>query len=233
MVFLQLKGIEKSFGDVRVLKGVDLALKKGEIVALLGRSGSGKSTLLKILVGYMKSDKGKIVFEGEDISQNPQICRRKVGYTTQDNSFYDSLSVEENMLYYANLYSMKRKVARERIAHLLRQVELYKARGRLAQDISGGMKRRLDFALSLLHSPRFVILDEPTTGLDPILIEKFWHVVREMVEKEKITVLVSTHILHEVTRYCSRAAFMKDGKITKVVQVNAKLNVEKRFGELT
>lgn len=225
---LSLQDITKSFGKRIILDDLSLNLYPGEIVGLIGRSGCGKSTLIKILVGHYKPDSGKIILDGSDITRKPGRVKKFVGYTTQENSFYDKLTIYENMMYYASLYDVPKR--KQRIAELLEAVYLAKSRKILACDISGGMKRRLDFAISLLHRPKLVILDEPTTGLDPLLVEQFWNVVTRIAMEEKITVLVSSHILSEIEGHCTRTAVMSNGGI-RILESSGGLH--KRFRELT
>jgi ABC-2 type transport system ATP-binding protein len=231
--FLSLKNICKQFGKKKVLKNLSLDLYEGEILGLIGRSGCGKSTLIKVLVGYYEADSGKIIFHGQDITGNFREVKGIVGYTTQDNSFYEKLTVLENMKYYANLYNVKRRERKQRIEELLQAVQLEPAKNTIAGSISGGMKRRLDFAISLLHKPRLVILDEPTTGLDPVLVEKFWAIVTSVAKKENITVLVSSHQLSEIKSYCNKAAVMSDGRIDYVFNVKKRMNLESKFKKFT
>jgi ABC-2 type transport system ATP-binding protein len=231
--FLSLKNICKQFGKKKVLKNLSLDLYEGEILGLIGRSGCGKSTLIKVLVGYYEADSGKIIFHGQDITGNFREVKGIVGYTTQDNSFYEKLTVLENMKYYANLYNVRRRERKQRIEELLQAVQLESAKNTIAGSISGGMKRRLDFAISLLHKPRLVILDEPTTGLDPVLVEKFWAIVTSVAKKENITVLVSSHQLSEIKSYCNKAAVMSDGRIDYVFNVKKRMNLESKFKKFT
>ena len=231
--FLSLKNISKSFGEKKVLTNLSLDIYEGEILGLIGRSGCGKSTLIKILVGYYIPDKGKILLGKKDITRNFNEVKGLVGYTTQENSFYAKLTVYENMIYYADLYDVSKEQRKARINELLKAVKLTSARDTLAEDISGGMKRRLDFAVSLLHNPKLVILDEPTTGLDPILVENFWKIVTDIVKKEKIAVLVSSHLLSEVKTHCTKAGVMSEGRIKSVLTITKDLNLESKFKKLT
>ncbi|HLC98407.1 MAG TPA: ABC transporter ATP-binding protein [Candidatus Nanoarchaeia archaeon] len=230
--FLSLKNITKSFGKRKVLDSLSLDLHQGEIIGLIGKSGCGKSTLIKILVGYYTPDSGRMIFEKKDITSKFSKVKHIVGYTTQENSFYEKLTVYENMSYYANLYGIPADQRKDRIKELLEAVRLHGSKNSLAGDISGGMKRRLDFAISLLHRPKLVILDEPTTGLDPLLVENFWKIVTTIAKEQKITVLVSSHLLSEVKQYCNRAAVMSNGKIS-TLHITKDTDLEKEFKELT
>lgn len=230
---LSIQNIHKSFKDKHVLKGVDLELYPGEILGLIGRSGCGKSTLIKILVGYYEADSGKIEFVGKDITKRFDIVKSLVGYTTQENSFYEKLTVYENMYYYSNLYNVPLRERKKRIHALLESVKLNQSKNVLSGDISGGMKRRLDFAISLLHNPELVILDEPTTGLDPVLVDNFWKIVTDIVKEKKITVLVSSHLLSEIKKYCTKAAVMHNGRIDKMIDISDSTDLEKEFRKIT
>lgn len=223
---ISLKNISKSFGTNNVLNNISFDINAGQVIALLGRSGCGKSTLIKILVGFYATDSGQIEF----LLKNHGELKKIVGYTTQENSFYEKLTVYENMQYYANLYGCYDE---RRINTILKDVKLYDAKDSSAESISGGMKRRLDFAISLVHNPKFIILDEPTTGLDPALVENFWDIVLTISKNQNISVLVTTHILSEVSNHCDRALFMKKGTITKDITITKNTNIEKEFMKYT
>lgn len=231
-ISLSIEDVRKSFRRNPVLRGLSLSAKSPDIIGLVGKSGCGKSTLLKILVGYEKPDSGKILLNGKNISKDKMLLRRLVGYTTQENSFYEKLTVVENMRYYSKLYGLGRHEARQRIQELLERVKLAPHRKTLAGNISGGMKRRLDFAISLIHSPDILILDEPTAGLDPLLIDQFWGVVREVVSKENKIVIMSSHILPEIEKYCTKAAIMDEGVIARVLNRAQMKGLEDKFRKM-
>jgi len=231
-VLLEIKRVKKSFKKNEVLTSINLKAKQRDIIGLVGKSGCGKSTLLKILVGYYKPDAGKIVLNNKNISEDLVGLRNKVGYTTQENSFYEKLNVYENMRYYANLYGLKRKERNIRIRELLEKVGLWRHRKTLAGNISGGMKRRLDFAISLLHNPSILILDEPTAGLDPLLIDQFWKIVKEVVAKENKIVIMSSHILPEIEKYCTKAAVLNEGRIVKILNESEMGNLDNKFRKI-
>ena len=223
---LSIEGLKKSFKANSVLQGACFEAQEGEIIGLIGTSGCGKSTLLKILVGYYKADAGKVMF-------NKKICRdlkRVAGYTTQENSFYEKLSVIENMQYYGRLYSLSNKQIKEKSDDLLGKVGLANYQKTLGENLSGGMKRRLDFAISLLHDPSVLVLDEPTTGLDPMLVDQFWRIVNKL-GKNKI-VIMTTHILSEVEKYCTKVVVMKNGKVIAVLKKKQMKGLEKKFRKL-
>ena len=236
MALLQVRGLSKQFGKKVIFHNLSFDVHKGEILGLIGRSGCGKSTLLKILVGYLKPDSGKIFYNGKDITKDFRQIRKLVGYTTQENSFYEKLTVYENMKYYANLYEIYGRQAKERIEYLLNAVELSGSKKQLADKISGGMKRRLDFAISLLHNPELIILDEPTAGLDQALVDQFWELVTGIVKKENKAAIVSSHIIDEIERNCTRAVIMHNKGIAKTINLEGKkkgFSLRKVFREIT
>lgn len=228
-IVIKISGVSKSFRGKPVLQGIDLEAKSGDIIGLVGKSGCGKSTLLKVLVGHYKPDKGSIFLGQQDVLKDAMAIRRMVGYTTQENSFYEKLSVAENMLYYSLLYGMPLRTNGKNINNILAQVGLLDHKNTLSENISGGMKRRLDFAISLIHDPSILILDEPTAGLDPLLIDQFWKIVKNIAAKQDKIVIVSSHILPEIETYCTKAAFMKDGKILKVLSGQKMKGLEQKF----
>ncbi len=219
---IKIENLKKRFGKSIILDGLSLEIKEGDVLGLIGRSGSGKSTLMKILIGYYARTSGKIYYKGEDISKDIEKIRKIVGYTTQDNSFYDKLTIYENMDYYSNLYNVKKliegKKLKQHIEEILDSVELLKSKKSIADNISGGMKRRLDFAISLLHKPDILILDEPTAGLDPLLVKQFWSVVNKILKENK-TAIISSHIFSEIEDNCNKVAVLEDGKITQVIDM--------------
>lgn len=227
---LVIKGVKKSFKDKVVLDNVNLEAKGSDIIGIVGRSGCGKSTLLKILVGYHKPDSGEILLNQKSISTDMRALRRIVGYTTQENSFYEKLTVIENMRYYSALYGIKK--SSKRIHSLLAQVGLLEHRNSMAENLSGGMKRRLDFAISLLHNPDILILDEPASGLDPMLTDQFWAIVKKVVSQEGKIVITSSHILSDVEKYCTKAAVLDKGHVIKIFSQPRISGLEEKFREL-
>lgn len=231
-VSLKISNVKKSFAGTPVLRGINLELKGSEIIGLVGKSGCGKSTLLKILVGYYKADEGSIFLKNKNISGKPMELRRVVGYTTQENSFYEKLSVLENMKYYASLYGLPLGMQKSRIDSLLEQVGLLEHKATLAENLSGGMKRRLDFAISLIHNPSVLILDEPTAGLDPLLVDNFWNIVKEAVSGDGRIAIVASHTLSEIEKYCTKAAVINNGRVIAVLEGENMRGLDGRFRKL-
>lgn len=228
---LSIVGVKKIFGEKTVLEDINFNAKENDIVGLIGKSGCGKSTFLKILVGYHKANSGKIVLNGKDMSKDNISLRKLVGYTTQENSFYEKMTVIENMNYYAKIYSVPKNVRKERIKKILTDVGLYEHGFKLAENISGGMKRRLDFAISLVHDPKILVLDEPTVGLDPFLIDQFWKIVQEIVKNGNKIAIISSHILTELENNCTKVIFMNKGKIIKELDKKDISELDKKFRE--
>ncbi len=211
-----IKGIEKKFGDFKVIDNLDLEIKEAEMVGLIGRSGCGKTTLLKILLGLIKIEKGRIEFNEKDITNDTSKLKKIVGYCTQENSFYHELTVKENMQYFARMYGIGLRERNKRIKELLDLMKLEHAKDTNAGRISGGMKRRTDFAIALMHNPDILVLDEPTTGLDPILEESTFKLIKEINKKGK-TIIIISHNLGSLQKYCTKIAIMDKGKIIEIL----------------
>lgn len=212
MALLEFKEVSKSFGKKEVLKEISLSVKEGELFGLLGVSGGGKSTLFNILMGLVSKDKGKILLEGKDVDKDVNNLRKNTGFATQSNMIFDELNIRENSLYFGSLYGMKRKAIKERLAKLLDLLGLEGAEKTLVRNLSGGMKKRANLLISLIHEPLLLLLDEPTGGLDPILRGILWKYIRE-INKAGTTVLVASHLIDEIEENCDKVGIMKNGKI--------------------
>jgi len=216
---LEFRNINKSFKDKTVLKDLDLSVYSKDILALAGKSGSGKSTLMKVMIGFYKPDSGSIIYKGKNITDNVNELRKVVGFTTQENSFYENLTLIENLRYYAKLYDIHKKDLNSYLSSILKSVELYNSKDVLAGKVSGGMKRRLDFAISLVHEPDILVLDEPTTGLDPLLVKSFWDIIKKFRDKGK-TIIVTSHIFEELDENCKRICVLDKGSFTEVGEID-------------
>jgi ABC-2 type transport system ATP-binding protein len=213
---LSIVGLKKQFGKTTVLRDINIDINEGELLGLIGPSGAGKSTILKILVGIQNKDSGRIVFNGKKV-KNLKKFRSKIGYCTQENAFYRKLTVRENLIFFGKLYGVDRKVLNSRVDNLINLMKIPKKR--VAEKLSGGMKRRLDLAISLVHNPPFIILDEPTTGLDPILRSEIWELIRKISSSGK-TIIVASHMLSEIEANCSTVVVMAKGKVQTVEKPN-------------
>jgi ABC-2 type transport system ATP-binding protein len=224
---LVLKEITKKFGNIEALRGVSLSLKKGEIVGLLGPNGAGKSTLMKILTGYYKQWGGKGTLFKKDLKKELREIQQKVGYLSENNPLYQEMYVQEYIKYTADLY----RLANPKIEDLIKQTGLIEYKHKKIQTLSKGYKQRVGLAAALIHNPKLLILDEPTTGLDPNQILEIRKLIRAF-GKEK-TVLLSTHILQEVDALCDRVIIINKGKIVFDDQLNVFRQDQKQVIEVS
>jgi ABC-2 type transport system ATP-binding protein len=206
--------LRKSFGDKVVLDGVDLAVPGGTVFALLGPNGAGKTTAVKILSTLISADPGTgdIHIGGHDLVSDPQAVRAAIGVTGQFSAVDGLITGEENMLLMADLHHLSRSEGRRTAAELLERFDLVEAAKKPASTYSGGMKRRLDIAMTLVGNPRIIFLDEPTTGLDPRARHNMWQIIRELVS-DGVTVFLTTQYLEEADELANRIAVLNEGKI--------------------
>ncbi|MFI2509329.1 ATP-binding cassette domain-containing protein [Streptomyces sp. NPDC018972] len=205
-------GLRKSYGDKVVLDGVDLAVPEGTIFSLLGPNGAGKTTAVKILSTLVTADAGDLRVGGHDLATAPQAVRAAIGVTGQFSAVDGLITGEENMLLMADLHHLSRAEGRRVAAELLERFDLTEAARKPASTYSGGMKRRLDIAMTLVGSPRIIFLDEPTTGLDPRSRHNMWGIIRELVTGG-VTVFLTTQYLEEADELADRIAVLNDGRI--------------------
>jgi ABC-2 type transport system ATP-binding protein len=206
------KGIRKAFGAKTVLDGVDLAVPAGQIFALLGPNGAGKTTLIRILATLLRPDAGTATVAGHDLLADPVGVRRAISLTGQYAAVDDMLTGEENLRMMARLRHLGPREARDRAARLLTEFDLDDTGRRLVKTYSGGMRRRLDLAASLVARPELLFLDEPTTGLDPRSRDQLWSAVRELAA-DGVTVLLTTQYLAEAEQLADRVALLHQGRI--------------------
>ncbi|MFG3099765.1 ATP-binding cassette domain-containing protein [Streptomyces sp. NPDC048182] len=203
-------GLRKSYGDKTVLDGIDLAVPEGTIFSLLGPNGAGKTTAVKILSTLVSADAGAIRVGGHDLAADPQAVRAAIGVTGQFSAVDGLITGEENMLLMADLHHLSRREGRRVAAELLERFDLTEAARKPAATYSGGMKRRLDLAMTLVGGPRIIFLDEPTTGLDPRSRHAMWGVIQELVG-DGVTVFLTTQYLEEADQLADRIAVLHDG----------------------
>lgn len=218
MGFLEFKGIKKRYKKRDILSGVSFEIGENEIFGLVGSSGCGKSTLLKIIMGMTSADSGSILFEGKDASKAVNYLRKKTGFATQDNMLFDELTVLENSLYFGNLYGLTDKEIKERFNELIALLRLEEFRNTQIIQLSGGMVKRANLLVSLIHKPKLLILDEPTVGLDSVLRDSLWEYIHK-IKKTGTTILVTSHLLDEIENNCDRVAILKGGKIAAIGSV--------------
>jgi ABC-2 type transport system ATP-binding protein len=205
-------GLRKSYGDKTVLDGVDLHIPAGSVFALLGPNGAGKTTAVKILSTLVSADGGQAQVAGHDITTSPDGVRAAIGVTGQFSAVDGLITGEENMLLMADLHHLSRREGRRTAAELLERFDLVDAAKKPASTYSGGMKRRLDIAMTLVGGPRIIFLDEPTTGLDPRSRHNMWQIIRELVTGG-VTVFLTTQYLEEADQLADRIAVLNDGRI--------------------
>ncbi|KOT29288.1 ABC transporter [Streptomyces caelestis] len=205
-------GLRKSYGDKTVLDGVDLNVPEGTIFSLLGPNGAGKTTAVKILSTLVTADAGDLRVGGHDLATDPRAVRAAIGVTGQFSAVDGLITGEENMLLMADLHHLSRAQGRRVAAELLERFDLAEAARKPASTYSGGMKRRLDIAMTLVGEPRIIFLDEPTTGLDPRSRHTMWQIIRELVTGG-VTVFLTTQYLEEADELADRIAVLHDGRI--------------------
>jgi ABC-2 type transport system ATP-binding protein len=206
------KGLRKAYGDKTVLDGIDLAVPTGTVFSLLGPNGAGKTTAVKILSTLITADAGELHVGGHDLATAPQAVRAAIGVTGQFSAVDGLITGEENMLLMADLHHLSRSEGRRTAAELLERFDLVDAAKKPVSTYSGGMKRRLDIAMTLVGDPRIIFLDEPTTGLDPRSRHTMWGIIRELVSGG-VTVFLTTQYLEEADQLADRIAVLSDGKL--------------------
>ena len=194
---IEIKNLNKSFGDVRAVRDLSFCVKKGELFAFLGVNGAGKSTTISILCGQLKMDSGSVKVAGEDIESSRESLARRLGVVFQNSVLDSALTVKDNLRSRAALYGIKGKKFDSRLAELAELLDFGGLLDRTVGKLSGGQRRRIDIARALLHSPDILILDEPTTGLDPQTRKLLWDVVTSLRREEQMTVFLTTHYMEE------------------------------------
>jgi ABC-2 type transport system ATP-binding protein len=204
---VSVDGLEKSYNGLQALRGVSFEIAQGEIFGLLGPNGAGKTTTVEILEGYRERDGGSVTVLGEDPSRAGLDWRERIGVVLQSSSFYDSLTVAENLALFAGYYTQPRP-----IGEVVELVGLEEKRDALVRSLSGGQRRRLDLGLALVGDPEIVFLDEPTTGFDPGARRRAWQTIASLRDLGK-TILLTTHYLEEAERLSDRVAVVRNGEI--------------------
>jgi ABC-2 type transport system ATP-binding protein len=205
--------LRKRYKDVQALDGVSFAVREGEVFGLLGPNGAGKSTAVRTLATLTQPDSGRALVAGEDVVRNANRVRSLIGYVSQDSGVDWEATGRENLLLQGRIQGLAGAPLRRRVDELLELVGLAEAADRIARGYSGGMKRRLDIAIGLVHRPRVLFLDEPTTGLDPEARAAMWVEVERLAAQESLTILLTTHYLEEADRLAERVAIVSHGKI--------------------
>jgi ABC-2 type transport system ATP-binding protein len=207
-----VRGLAKRYDALEAVAGIDFDVEAGETFGFLGPNGAGKSTTIGMLCTLVRPTGGSATVAGHDVATERDEVRRNIGLVFQDTTLDGYLSAEQNLRLHAELYGVPRAVVGERMQQVMEMVGLWERRGSLVRTFSGGMKRRLEIARGLLHSPRVLFLDEPTVGLDPQTRSSIWGYIRELKQREDITIFLTTHYMDEA-EYCDRIAIMDRGRI--------------------
>ena len=215
---IRVKDLQKSYGDLRAVDGISFEVPEGEMLGFLGPNGAGKTTTLSMISGLLKPDRGRVSIGEIDVWHSPKEAKRILGLVPQDLALYEELTARENLMFWGSLFHLPRPELKANIELWLDRVGL-KGRGREAvSKFSGGMKRRLNLAIGLVHNPKVVLLDEPTVGIDPQARKNILDIIREIV-KEGSTILFTTHHLEEAEALCDRIAIIDHGKILETGSV--------------
>ncbi|HEY9848063.1 MAG TPA: ABC transporter ATP-binding protein [Leptolyngbyaceae cyanobacterium] len=206
---LQIENLNKVYGNYKVLRNLNFYILTGEIYGLLGPNGAGKTTAINIICNLLKPDSGKVTINNQPISDNTKPL---IGVVPQENLLYKSLSCQENLDFFARIYGLRGKHRRQQIQKCLEAVNLLDRATSPVETLSGGMQRRLNIAVALIHQPKLVILDEPTTGLDIEARYEIWELIKDL-KNQGITILLTTHLLDEAERLCQKIGILKDGRI--------------------
>lgn len=209
---LQVENVWKMYGETRALSGVTFVVEKGEIFGLLGPNGAGKTTLMSILAGLINPDCGRLIVDGKEIRPKDKNWRPFVGIGTQDLSIYPELSAKENLQFFGKLYGLHGEKLNSRVDSVLKFVALHDRANQRAGTFSGGMKRRLNLAAAIVHEPQLLLLDEPTTGVDPQARNHIFEQVKEL-NRNGLTVIYTSHYMEEVQVLCNRIAILDHGQM--------------------
>jgi ABC-2 type transport system ATP-binding protein len=210
---IRVQNLVKKFGDFEAVKNISFQVERGEIFAFLGPNGAGKTTTIKMLTTLLKPTSGSVEIDGLNPATSQNEVRKRFGIVFQDPSLDSELTAYENMEIHAVLYHVPRAIRIERIERLMKLFELWDRRKDAAKTFSGGMKRRLEIARSMLHTPKIIFLDEPTLGLDPQSRNQLWTHVKHLNETEQVTVFLTTHYMEEADRVAQRIAIIDHGGI--------------------
>lgn len=212
MSYIKIENLIKKYDGNTAVAGVNLEIEKGELFGLLGPNGAGKSTIISMLSGLLKPTDGSIFIKGEDIVKKPMEAKRVLGLVPQDIALYPTLTAKENLVFWGRMYNLSGRVLKQRVTEVLEIVGLEDRKNDKIQNYSGGMKRRINIAASLLHKPEIIIMDEPTVGIDPQSRNHILETVKNLNE-QGITVIYTSHYMEEVEYLCTRIAIVDHGKV--------------------
>ncbi|WP_167957175.1 ABC transporter ATP-binding protein [Anaerosporobacter faecicola] len=207
-----IQNLQKSYDGKEILKGLTIPVYAGDMIGLLGPNGAGKSTMTKIIGGIEQKDAGTLLFHGKDVHKNPREFKRKLGIVPQEIALYEELSAYENIQFFASLYGLNGTKREKKIEEVLRFVGLWERRKETPAKYSGGMKRRLNIACSVVHDPEILIMDEPTVGIDPQSRNHIMNLIRSL-QAAGTTVIYISHYIEEIEELCNRVIIMDHGQI--------------------
>ena len=209
---IKVNNVSKSFGEVKALRKIDFTIEEGEIFGLLGPNGAGKSTTINIINTLLQPDRGEVKVGGMDIASHKNQCKQLIGVVPQEIALYGKLSAYENLMFWGSLYEIPQPELRKRAEEVLKRVGLSERKNDSIDSFSGGMKRRINIASSILHKPKILLMDEPTVGVDPQSRNHVFEVI-EQLNKEGMTIIYTTHYMEEAERLCDTIAIIDEGKI--------------------
>jgi len=224
---IETRDLTRKFGSLTAVDNISFSVEQGEIFGLLGPNGAGKSTTISMLCTILRPTAGAATVNGFDVVRQPSQVRKSIGIVFQDPSIDDKLTGRENMEMHGDLYGVPRDKMKQRIDEVLRLVELDDRADDFMSTYSGGMRRRLEIARSLIHYPKVLFLDEPTIGLDPQSRDHIWSYIRELIKKEDITIILTTHYMDEADKLCNRIAIVDHGRI---VAMDTPRNLKEQLG---
>lgn len=236
---IEVKNLVKKFGDFTAVNDISFSVPEGEIFAFLGPNGAGKTTTIRMLTTLLHPTSGQIKINGFEARKDSDAVRRSFGIVFQDPSLDDELTAWENLELHGVLYGVEKKLRHARMEELLKLVELWDRKDELVKNFSGGMKRRLEIARGLIHHPKIFFLDEPTIGLDPQTRNHMWNYVKNLNQKEHITIFFTTHYMEEVEKIAQKIAIIDHGQIVaqgtleELRTKHNKLSLEEIFLDLT
>ena len=222
-----VRGLRKRYGDIEAVAGIDLDVAPGEVFGFLGPNGAGKSTTIKILCTLVTPTSGEARVAGHDVVRERDEVRRNIGLVFQEITLDDYLTAEQNLRFHAELYGIPSRAVAGRLQQVMEMVGLWDRKASRVQTFSGGMKRRLEIARGLMHSPRVLFLDEPTVGLDPQTRVSIWSYITELRRREQITIFLTTHYMDEA-EYCDRIAIIDGGKL---IALDTPANLKAKVGK--
>lgn len=205
------ENLTRTFGSFTAVNAITFGVRAGEIFGFLGANGAGKTTALKMLTGLLTPSSGKAVVAGYDVWKQPEAVKKRIGYMSQRFSLYEDLSVRENIRLFGGIYGLKTTQIKEKTIQLLQKLTLEAEANKLVGSLPLGWKQKLAFSVALLHDPKVVFLDEPTSGVDPLTRRQFWELIYEAAH-EGVTIMVTTHYMEEA-EYCDRISMMVDGRM--------------------